>query len=90
MRKIEAQMVQAVNSRKACSLGNTTVYPVVGGMGISLHCNPIAKVDELGKVYADLHTLRNWSTNTTKSRLRALGVNVTTKRGIVYVDGVAI
>ncbi len=90
MRKIEEQMVQAVKSGKACSLGNTTVYPVVGGMEISLHCHPIAKVDECGVVCVNLYTLRNWPTNTTKSRLRALGVNICTKRGVVYVDGVAI
>ena len=90
MRKIEEQMIKAVKSGKACSLGNTQVYPIVGGMEVSLHCNPIAKVDEYGTVKVDLYTLRNWPTNTTKSRLRALGVNIFTKRGVVYVDGAAI
>ena len=33
-------------------------------------------------------TLRRYPTNTTKSRLRALGVNVTTRKGVTYLgDG---
>jgi hypothetical protein len=35
-------------------------------------------------------TLSRWSTNTTKSRLRALGANVTTRKGVTYLNNVAI
>lgn len=90
MRKIESDMLDAIKAGKAVTLANTSVYPVVGGMEVSLHCNPIAKVDEYGTVKVNLYTLRNWLTNTTKSRLRALGVNITTKAGVVMIDGKAI
>jgi len=35
-------------------------------------------------------TLKNYPTNTTKSRLRALGVPVSTKQGVIYLYGKAI
>jgi hypothetical protein len=31
--------------------------------------------------------LRQWPTVTTKSRLRALGANLTQKRGVIYLNG---
>lgn len=38
----------------------------------------------------NIRTLKSWPTNTTKSRLRALGVNLTQKKGVLYIDGVQI
>ena len=51
-----------------------TVYPTAGGFGVK----------------ANKETLRNWPTATTKSRLRALGVNVHTRAHVTYLNDEAI
>lgn len=43
-----------------------------------------------GKVYVNTKTLARYPTNTTLSRLRALGCNVTRSKGVVYLNGVAL
>ena len=90
MRKIESQMLEAVKSYKSRTIGNTSVYPVIGAMEVSLHGHPIAQIDEYGTVKVDLITLKNWPTNTTKSRLRALGVDISIKAGVLMVNGLPI
>jgi len=42
------------------------------------------------KVQVNVKTLARWSTVTTKSRLRAMCVNVYTKNYVTYLDDVAI
>ena len=87
MRKIEQQMVKAVNSGENWSLANTQV--ISDGEGLTwvyLHGNLIAlSVD--GIIEPMLDTLSNWPTVTTKSRLRALGVNLTQTKGRIFIDG---
>ena len=56
---------------------------------VYLHGNHIATVTQ-GSVRVNIDTLRKYPTVTTKSRLRALGVNVCTKKGITYLYGEAI
>lgn len=91
MRTIESKMLAAIQNSKAdWSLDNTRVMAIVGGFEIQLHGNRIATVDEYGDVRVDVKTLKNWPSNTTKSRLRALGVRITQKKGILYIDGKAI
>jgi hypothetical protein len=92
MRKIERQMNAAINARKAWHLDNTSTKPIDGvNVAIYLHGNHIADVNSrTGFVMVNSDTLRRWPTPTTKSRLRALGANVTTKRGVTYLDNVAI
>ena len=103
MRKIERKMVEAAFGKKSVNLGNTSVEylpaintPVRSRMEMSkvyLHGNHIATVihdSRYREVVAIKHTLRDWPTVTTKSRLRAFGVNVTTKKGVTYLDGEAI
>lgn len=91
MRTIESKMLAAIENGKAdWSLDNTRVMAIVGGFEVQLHGNRIATVDEYGSVKVDVNTLNRWPTNTTKSRLRALGVNLTQKKGILYLDGKAI
>jgi hypothetical protein len=89
MRTIEKQMNQAIRERRNWRSGNTTVAacPGAGGCDVFLHGNHIANVGPGGTVIVNRATLRDWPTPTTKSRLRALGVNVTTKAGVTYVDG---
>ena len=87
MRKIEQQMVKAVNNGDNWSLNNTQV--ISDGEGLTwvyLHGNLIAlSVD--GIIEPILDTLSNWPTVTTKSRLRALGVNLTQTKGRIFIDG---
>lgn len=91
MRIIEKQMLSAIINLKYFSCGNTMVQTYNGYTDIYLHGHHIAEYDNsTDKVKVNVDTLRKWPTNTTKSRLRALGVNVTTKNHVTYLDGIAI
>jgi len=92
MRKIELQMVDAINSRREWRLNNTSVKPIDDiNVAVYLHGNHIADVNSrTGFVMVNGGTLSSWPTPTTKSRLRALGANVTTKRGVTYLDDIAL
>lgn len=100
MRKIETLMWQAINNRTFWKLGNTAV-DYIGGPGESnpygprsevfLHGNHIATFwHDTQQVEVNERTLCNWPTPTTKSRLRALGVNVCTRNHTTFLDGVAV
>jgi len=99
MRKIEAEMNRAIKQGRNWSSANTTVHvePTNGWRYVYLHGHHIATVEVLsagwgwqGHITPNLETLAQWPTNTTKSRLRALGVNVYTKAGTTYVNGSAV
>ena len=92
MRKIEQQMIDAIYNRKRFANGNTTVSVIDDvNSSVYLHGNHIADVNSrTGLVMVNVYTLRQWQTPTTKSRLRALGANVATRKGITYLDNVAI
>lgn len=92
MRVIEQKMLKAIKNAENFSLDNTTCKMIDdNNMAIYLHGNEIATVNTSnGFVMVNRDTLRRWPTNTTKSRLRALGANVTTKKGITYLDGQAV
>lgn len=93
MRKIERQMMQAIADRKNFRCDNTTVRIAEEGTlaSIYLHGNHIASVDlYAGSVFVNKTTLARWPTPTTKSRLRALRVNVTTRKGITYLNDEAV
>ena len=87
MRKIEKQMVEALNNGDNWCLANTKV--ISDGEGLSwvyLHGHMIAlSVD--GIIEPIRETLLKWPTRTTMSRLRALGVDVCKRRGDIYLDG---
>ena len=93
MRKIEEQMKLAVETATNWAGSNTTVsYNADNSTSyIFLHGNHIASyrhtTDELE---VNSETLAEYPTNTTKSRLRALGADVCTRKGITYLDGVAV
>jgi hypothetical protein len=89
MRKIEEQMLEAIHTGSDWSKDNTDVVhlDMFNSVGIYLHGHHIATYKTLTKVMtANLKTLAEWPTVTTKSRLRALGVNVATRKGVTYVD----
>lgn len=91
MRKIEQQMMVAIMNRKSWQSGNTSVsVRNDSSMSVFLHGNHIADVWALGFISVNTDTLRQWSTPTTKSRLRALGANVCTRKGVTYLNNVAI
>ena len=96
MRKIEKEMLRAINERASWRKDNTDVRVIIlDGNVISqvfLHGNHIADFVHhsqwgMGWIEPNLDTLAQWPTATTKSRLRALGVNVTQSRGVVAIDG---
>ena len=91
MRKIEQQMMSAIMNRKSWQGGNTTVsIRDDNSVSVFLHGNHIADVWALGFISVNQDTLRQWATPTTKSRLRALGANVSTRKGVTYLNNVAI
>jgi hypothetical protein len=92
MRKIEQLMKNAIHHHVRWSLDNTIVSPLdENTVGVYLHGHEIALINQrTGFVMPNVDTLRRYPTNTTKSRLRALGVNVTTKNYVTYLDGKAI
>lgn len=102
MRKIEQQMLNAVYSKADKWVNNNTAVfyisasesgnPFGSRSEIYLHGNLIAEYwhDEKAPLAVNRQTLARWSTPTTKSRLRALGVNVSTRKGVTYLDNVAI
>ena len=89
MRLIEQQMNEAVNNQSNWSKDNTmvTYQPLDNVSYVYLHGHHIATYSHLGlELLPNLETLAQWPTVTTKSRLRALGVNVYTRKGITYVN----
>jgi hypothetical protein len=105
MRKIEQNMLNAIaafdNNRATPSDGATwqqdntrVLYWDNGGVPFSsvwLFGNLIGEYwHNTGEFTVSRHTLREWPTPTTISRLRALGANVYRRAGRVYLDGEAI
>ena len=97
MRKIEKKVIEAIIGKKSVSLGNTSVeyrpaietsiQSRIESSRVFLHGNHIATViHATGKVVVNEDTLSAYPTVTTKSRLRALGVNVYTRKGVTYLD----
>ena len=85
-------MNDAIHSQKRWSLQNTIVSPIDDvNVAVYLHGHEIAIVNTYnGFTMTNIDTLRRYPTNTTKSRLRALGVSVSTRKGVTYLDGKAI
>jgi len=100
MRKIEQAMLRAVVGMQNWHASNTSVSITPGSRSdhstplrgeVFLHGNHIASMHYgTGKLIVNAATLARWPTPTTKSRLRALGANVTTRKGVTYLDGVAV
>ena len=88
MRLIETEMLEAIRDGGYWAKDNTRVEPVhfSGGAVVFLHGHNIAHVSN-GGVVVNVETLRNWPTRTTMSRLRALGVDVCTRKGEVLLNG---
>ena len=90
MRKIEKFMLAAIEHHVPWSMSNTQVTIDANVAHVFLHGNHIASVlngNLDGPVMVNIDTLRAYPTPTTKSRLRALGVNVYTKNFKTFLNG---
>ncbi len=99
MRKIESEMVHNVMMGRDWSQTNTSTQRASSDdavMMVRLHGHHIATVwgachgRDQWQVEVNTNTLCAWPTRTTMSRLRALGVDVCTRKGEVMLDGVAL
>lgn len=86
MRVIEKKMLNAIEQGRNFTLDNTHVKIDANTAHVFLHGNHIASVTN-GNVRVNVNTLRAYPTPTTKSRLRALGVNVYTKNFVTFLNG---
>lgn len=101
MRKVEQKMIECIKSKKTITLGNTSVvyYPAIDTplrsrletSKVFLHGNHLATwihdKRHHNRVDMNKDTWSAWPTSTTRSRLRALGFDVSIKGGKAYLDG---
>jgi hypothetical protein len=88
MRKIEKDMLRAIQNRTNFYSSNTSVRRnnEFKRCEVFLFGNHIANVLDTGEVIPNLYTLSNWPTATTKSRLRALGLPIHQQRRTIFLD----
>lgn len=85
MRKIEKNMLAAVNGGYNWKSGNTEVRVNDGVTTVLLHGNVIYRKTPVTTMYSDA----GWPTKATAGRLRALGANITlrtSERKIIFND----
>lgn len=86
MRRIELEMLEAIESGTHFEKGNTAVKNTGANAEVYLHGNHIATVGRHGTVDVNINTLLDYPTRVTLSRLRALGVDVCIRKGEVYLN----
>ena len=95
MRKIEKEMIKAaatINQQETPTCwkkDNTVVTGKRGFVTIYLHDNHIASFVD-GMLEVNLDTLRRWPSMTTRSRLRALGADLVSIKGVLHLNGESI
>ncbi len=97
MRQIELCLVAAIRKNDKFKMGNTEYRPFGADHtgAVLLHGNVIARIlpgDEVsgfGVIPVEA-TFCTWPTPTTRSRLRALGVDASIKNGVACINGVAL
>jgi len=88
MRKIEQQMIAAVNAGKEWKNDNTETVISDDQLLIKLHGNTIAVKSLITDVlWLDQATFRAYPTRTTVNRLRALGFNAGIKQFAPCING---
>lgn len=97
MRKIEQQMNEAIRERRNWQCSNTGVYYEAAGnpfgprSEIYLHGNHIADYwHDSKELDVDIRTLQQWPSMTTRSRLRALGADLVSIKGVLHLNGKSI
>lgn len=87
MRKIEQEMINAAKTGRNWENGNTKVVAFAdGSANVYLFGNHIGSYYN-GRFHPNENTLRRWPTVTTRSRLRAFGVDVWQNKNTVYLNG---
>ena len=84
MRKIEEEMLKAFKERREWRCRNTTIKLIGDFVCVYLYGYLIAMKNINNEVK---YSLAQHNTYTTRSRLRALGCNVTSKKNTPYRDG---
>lgn len=87
MRQVEKRMVAAIKARTPMNCGNTSVTVKDDYCDVLLFGNHIARVFNDGR---GEFTLSGWDTNTTRSRLNALGVGVYREKRMTKYNGMII
>ena len=89
MRKIEIEMVRAARAKVNWKSGNTEVRcnGADGFAHIYLHGHHIAAMGKQCSVTPIVDTFERYATNTTRSRLRALGINASLRDGCACING---
>jgi hypothetical protein len=93
MRKIEAEMLAAIKDGRDWQSGNTQAIQKGGFTSdIYLHGNRIgwAVFGLYLRCVPNVETFRQYPTRTTVSRLRALGINASVRKGVPMIDGVPV
>ena len=91
MRKIEKQMIEAIRSGENWKSANTEVVVTDDTANVYLHGHHIATVcSAIDCTLPNRQTFREWPTATTRSRLRALGVDASIKNFQACIDGRAL
>jgi len=86
-------MLSAIGYKENFSSANTMVRyaPEVNASAVYLHGHHIATyVHTTDTMMPNTDTFRDWPTATTRSRLRALGVNASIKNFMATIDGVEL
>lgn len=84
MRKIEERMLKAFKKKRNWRERNTQVIVTPIGVTVWLYHHCIAKTNINNEVK---YSFGGYNSATTRSRLRALGCNVSVKKGFPYRDG---
>ncbi len=92
MRKIEEEMITAIQNRESWSKDNTSVIINGDEITVTLHGNIIAIKDYHGHWKLHNGNISYWNTVTTRSRLNALATifngsfgGVSCKKGVLYI-----
>lgn len=81
MRQIEKEMISAIKEGRNWSKSNTAVYKSNGCVCVHLHGNNIARIHPDGRRE---FSNAGWRSNTTKSRLNAMGAGIYQKNFTWY------
>ena len=87
MRKVEKQMVAAIQQRYACDLGNTVVSAEGNAVKVYLHGNLIADLQETPAGWSGAVTFAGWPTRTTASRINAVLSGIGSTNGVGLKGG---
>lgn len=94
MRQIEKNMIKAISKWKTWKQANTRTLaicnpenPLAEKVLVYLYDNHIATVYHDGSIEPNLDTFSAWPTQTTKSRLKALGIDVSIKKFESHING---